>query len=254
MLEDDPSHTLKSLKTQLDTSDFYVSLPTISKYIKKLDYTRKRLSIVPAERNSLNTINQRQDFCRFVNNIVDDDLIFLDETGFNLHSKSNYGYSLKNVKCFVTKKANRGTNVSVMVAISKNGIIDFEINNGAFNGDKFINFIENKLRPHFKNHPRKVLVMDNCSFHHRSDVRQVLENHNISYKFLPPYSPQLNPIEEYFSHLKANYNAIRPAPISKLELFREIEGLISNDSINFDVWYVHMRRWVERGIARQEFI
>ena len=71
------------------------SAPTISRYLKGMEITRKRLSIVPRERNTPRIIDLRQEFCRRINNIQDENLVFLDETGFNLHTKQNYGYSLK---------------------------------------------------------------------------------------------------------------------------------------------------------------
>ena len=51
--------------------------------------------------------------------------------------------------------------------------------------------------------------MDNARFHHSRKVLDFLKINHISYKFLPAYSPQLNPIEEYFSMIKSKYVSIR---------------------------------------------
>ena len=95
--------------------------------------------------------------------------------------------------------ANKGVNICLMAAISLNGIISYELSDGAYNGNKFINFISEKLVSYFNNYPDYILIMDNCRFHHSVDVIRILTANNINYKFLPPYSPQLNPIEEFFS-------------------------------------------------------
>jgi len=58
-------------------------------------------------------------------------------------------------------------------------------------------YIKNHLIPHFKEHSNDVFIMDNCSFHHRSDVLALLNESNINYRFIPPYPPQLIAIEEY---------------------------------------------------------
>ena len=78
------------------------SAPTISRYLKGMEITQKRLSIVPRERNNPRIIDLRQEFCHRINNIQAENLVFLDETRFNLHTKQNYGYSQKNTKCFYT--------------------------------------------------------------------------------------------------------------------------------------------------------
>ena len=59
------------------------------------------------------------------------------------------------------------------------------------------NFIENKLVSYFNQHKNSILIMDNCRFHHTQDVLKLLNQSGISYKFIPGYSPQLNPIEEF---------------------------------------------------------
>jgi hypothetical protein len=179
------------------------SQSSISRIIKQMNYTRKRLVKVPEERNTLKTIDLRQEYCNVINNIGDNNLVFLDETGVNLHHSRNYGYSPKNAKAVKVFKGNRGRNVSCLVAIKNTRIIAFELKEGAFNGEYFVEFIRNKLKFHFELNPYDILVMDNCSFHYKQSVINEFLINNITIRFLPPYSPQLNPIEEYFSHFKA---------------------------------------------------
>jgi transposase len=85
-----------------------------------------------------------------------------------------------------------------MMAIKKTGVLKHKIQVGSYNGTLFIEFLES-LVEHFNNNPGDILIMDNCGFHKRQDVILFLERNSIRYKFLPPYSPQLNPIKEYFS-------------------------------------------------------
>jgi transposase len=95
--------------------------------------------------------------------------------------------------------------------------------------------------------------MDNSRFHHRSDVKQFLINNNINFLYLPAYSPQLNPIEEYFSHLKAKYTSLQPRSKNKNEIKTKINSLITNENIDFSGFFRNMRRWLEREMARQYF-
>ncbi|KAG0442027.1 hypothetical protein DMUE_0601 [Dictyocoela muelleri] len=112
-----------------------------------------------------------------------DNLVFLDETGINLNQSRNYNYSPKNTKAVKIVKNSRGKNVSCMVAIKKSGIVTYQIKDGPFNGDTFINFIENNLLFHFQNNRTNIIGIDNCSFHHSRDVIALLENKNINIRF-----------------------------------------------------------------------
>jgi hypothetical protein len=107
------------------------------------------------------------------------DCFFLDETGFNLHTSTNYGYSLNNTKAYAVVRANRGTNQSLMCAIDINGVVGYKKISGSFNGEKFKTLIETKLLPYFMNHRGSILVMENCRFHHRAEVLRLLNQNGI---------------------------------------------------------------------------
>ena len=66
-----------------------------------------------------------------------------------------------------------------MVAIKFSGVIAFEIKEGSFNGGDFISFISNHLNNHFRQNPNGILIMNNCSFHHKSDA---INNMNVNSK------------------------------------------------------------------------
>lgn len=208
-----------------------------------MEYSRKRLVKIPMERNSQRTIENRQLYARGIEYLSDSCLIYLDETGVNQHQTRNYGYSPINSKSYKLVKANRGTNISCMVAIKVTGVICFELKDGAFNGDDFIIFIKTHSLPHFQRNPTDVLIMDNCRFHHRRDVTMLLEEKRIPFMFLPPYSPQLNPIEEYFSSFKSQISAFVTINISRLELKERIIEILNNPIVDFNGWFRNMRRW-----------
>ena len=237
ILTRDPANTLKSLKEELFAEDINTSLPSISKCIKNIQFTRKRLCKATEERNSTRTLDARQVYCQNIQTIPDARLVFLDETGFNLHMSKHYGYSPINAKCYKTVPANRGRNISLMLAINMHGIVGFKIKEGSFDGTGFMSFITEGLLPHFNDHQNDVLVMDNCRFHHRADVRDLLEEHNIHYMYLPAYSPQLNPIEQYFSHLKAKYSDLKPLSRNKEQVFQRVTSIINGEQIDFDGWF-----------------
>ena len=90
--------------------------------------------------------------------------------------------------------------------MSMKGILDVKVVTGTSNGDTFYDFMHSHLLPQLLpfdgRNPHSVVVLDNCSIHHISEVRQVLEKVGVLVHYLPPYSPDYNPIEEAFSKVK----------------------------------------------------
>lgn len=202
-------------------------------------------------------MNERAIYAASIDRFSDDQLVFLDETGFSEHSRRAYGYSSKNTPAYITVPANRGINRSAMCAITFNdGLIASEFRIGSFNSQLFIEFIENKLVPYFRQHPEKILIMDNARIHKTAEVERILHSNGIAFKFLTPYSPELNPIEEFFSMIKARYYAIRISrPDNSLEdCLAEILSPL-NDFVNeCQGFYRNMRRWIEKAKRRELFI
>ena len=92
--------------------------------------------------------------------------------------------------------------------MSVNGILDVKTVRGTSDGDTFYSFVQTHLLPHLMPfdgvNPHSVVVLDNCSIHHIAEVNSMLEEVRVLEHFLPPYSPDLNPIEEAFSKVKSN--------------------------------------------------
>lgn len=118
----------------------------------------------------------------------------------------------------------------------------------------FKDFIERNLLSYFREHRTSILILDSCRFHHRQDVIRFLNENYILYKFLPPYSPQLNPIEEYFGALKACFKNIRPRPQTAQDIRRVVNELLDDHNNSFESSFNRMRGFLLLGISRQPFI
>ena len=124
---------------------------------------------------------------------------------------------------------NQGRNVSTLVAISKNGIIYYEVSARPFNSQKFKDFITQKLFPALQIN-NQVLIMNNCRIYKTAEVLRPISSGGLSYKFLPPYTPQLNPIEELFSFIKARFKALHASPGGVLNVVAAITGIIEREN------------------------
>ena len=101
----------------------------------------------------------------------------------------------------------RGTRYSAITAATIKGVHDVQLVEGSVDGDKFQDFIKNSivpiLQPFDASNPNSVVVMDNASIHHVEEVSQHVLQRGALLHFLPPYSPDLNPVENIFSKVKA---------------------------------------------------
>lgn len=228
------------------------SLSSVSRLIKGMDYTRKSLTLIPINRNSNENKNLRAQYGGILANINDDQLIFLDETGFNLHSYQSFGYSPKNTKCFINVPNGKGTNISVLCAITNTSILAYKIKVGSFKSADIVDFIDTQL-PILAPNERKYIIMDNASIHKTATVRESLARRNYILKFLPPYSPQLNPIEEFFSAFKSRVKQLNNSS-NRDELIDIISRVLLRGEFIMEGFFNHMRIWVEKAIVRADFI
>ena len=101
----------------------------------------------------------------------------------------------------------RGHRVSAVVAMSQAGVLDCHVTTGTVDADVFDRFIRYSLSTVVQAFdgvsPNSVVVLDNASIHHVDQVVQSLKITGVMVHFLPPYCPDLNPVEETFSKVKS---------------------------------------------------
>lgn len=141
-------------------------------------------------------------------------LVFLDECGFGSNLRREYGRSIGGARCVEEVPKERGENRSVVGALSlpsvanPTGLWSLWQRDGAWTGQGFTLFIEEALLPHLP--PASVLVLDNARIHHGVALREAVEAAGHRLLFLPPYSPDFNPIELVWSWLKNWVRALAP--------------------------------------------
>ena len=130
-------------------------------------------------------------------------LVFLDESG--AHERTcdrQYGRSLKSTEAIRKQPFKRSKKWTFLPALTINGYLACRVIHGSVNADIFCQFLEDEVLPQCKP-GYTVVVMDNVKLHHRQRVKELCEAWDIWLKFLPPYSPHLNPIEASFAVVKA---------------------------------------------------
>lgn len=220
--------TLKRLAARLQSSfGITVSEKTVSKSLTKSGYTMKLLRTIPIGRNTPEVISARREYAfTFMNEAPSDrrQIIWIDESGFNMHLRRKYGRALAGLRANVVVANSRGYNLSICAAMSEEGLLSHKIHRGAYNSTLFCAFLEQLcMRLQTMDRTGCWLVLDNVRFHHCAVVAQCVASHGHRLLFLPPYSPMLNPIESLFGKWKTSIRT-RNVVFSQEALLANIEA------------------------------
>ena len=199
-----PTMYLKEICTAIhDVTGLVVSPSAVCKTLHGMGYSRKKVTQIALQRS----MHFRAAFRAQVADYRPEYFVWVDETGCDRRNYvRKFGYSLRGMSPICYQLLKRGQRLSAIAAISSDGLVGVEITEGTVDGSKFVDFIHGILIPEMEpfdgTAKRSIVIMDNCSIHHTADVAQALEDAGILVMYLPPYSPDLNPIEECFSYIK----------------------------------------------------
>jgi transposase len=128
-------------------------------------------------------------------------LVFVDEMGTNTSLSPLYGWSRSGLRAHLKAPRNWGKNVTLLASMTRGGIGPCLAVEGATTKVTFEAYLEHVLAPTLRS--GQVVVMDNLSAHKGGRVREIVEGRGCGLLYLPPYSPDFNPIEQAFSKVKA---------------------------------------------------
>ena len=134
-----------------------------------------------------------------------DQLVFLDETSKDGRDAfRRYARSKRGTKAVVKLPFSRGSRVSVMAALDSKGFLAWKCTSGTFTRKKFHEAFAEEVVPHLNPWPlpRSIVIMDNAKIHMFKELEDTIHQCGAKLIFLPPYSPELNPIEVAFGQLK----------------------------------------------------
>ena len=121
-------------------------------------------------------------------------LVFLDESGVNINMTRHYARAWKNRRAVDKTPLNTPCNTTVLSSIRLNGDCAYTVYPGGTTVERFAEYLKTKLLPTLSE--ANIIVMDNMRSHHAKAVKQLLDSSKVTYLYLPPYSPDLNPIEK----------------------------------------------------------
>jgi transposase len=128
-------------------------------------------------------------------------LVFVDEMGSNTSLAPVHAWAPRGERARCSVPRNRGKNTTLLASMTSEGVGPCVAVVGSTTAAVFEAYVERALAPTLR--PRQVVVMDNLGTHKGERVQKLIEERGCEVLFLPPYSPDLNPIEEAFSKVKA---------------------------------------------------
>jgi transposase len=147
-------------------------------------------------------------------------LVFVDEMGANISLSPIYAWSRRGKRAFGSAPRNWGKNVTLLASITRQGLGPCLAVEGSTRREVFEAYLECVLAPTLR--PGQMVVMDNLSAHKGGRVKEIIEGRGCELAYLPPYSPDFNPIEQAFSKVKG---LLRRAEARTRESLIEAMGL-----------------------------
>ncbi len=127
-------------------------------------------------------------------------IVYIDESGFDFITQRNYGWALRGKKLYGERSGNRRPRTSLIAAKRGKSLLAPVLFQGCTDSVWFNQWLEEHLMQELR--PGSTIIMDNAAFHKKKDVRKIASKFGHHVLFLPPYSPDFNPIEQDFANIK----------------------------------------------------
>jgi transposase len=141
-------------------------------------------------------------------------IVFIDETGINTKMARLRGRCRKGCRMVASIPHGHWNTTTFIAGLRCNALTAPWVIEGAMDRDAFEDYIETQLAPTLNK--GDVVVLDNLSVHKSKDARKAIEKKGAWLLFLPPYSPDFNPIELAFSKFKAHMKRLKPRTVEDL--------------------------------------
>jgi transposase len=145
-------------------------------------------------------------------------LVFIDETWAKTNMTPTHGRSRRGQRLIARVPFGHWKTSTFVAALRWDGITAPAVLDGPINGRSFTAYVEQMLVPTLR--PGDIVVLDNLGSHKGKAARTAIEQAGATVRFLPPYSPDLNPIEQVFAKLKALLR--RASPRTRETLWKQI--------------------------------
>lgn len=143
---------------------------------------------------------KRDKYHEVIEDIPKETIVYIDESGIDITICKDRGWGKKGKKLVGKKSGKYYQRTNIIAGYVNNTPIAPMVFNGSCNTDLFNSWVGQFLIKELK--PGQVVIMDNASFHKSQKTKELIESVSCKLIFLPPYSPDLNPIEKFWANMK----------------------------------------------------
>jgi len=196
-----PDITLPELKAHLAEKGAHVSVSALWRFCRRHQITRKKKTAHAAEQDRPDIRKRRAAWFEGQLDLDPERLVFIDETWASTNMARRYGRARRGRRLRVGVPHGRWRTIPFVAGLRTSGVVAPLVLDGPINRAAFEAYVEKVLVPELR--PGDVVILDNLSSHKGARVRALIEAAGASLLYLPPYSPDFNPIENAFAKLKA---------------------------------------------------
>ena len=175
----------------------------------------EKKSLHALQRDTEENRKRRLAFVERIGTVAPERLIFLDASGVTPQMTRTYGRASRGVRIHEATPQGHGKILTMLGAMSTRGMLAMMTVEAATDRDIFLAYLDHVLCPKLR--PGDVVVMDNLSPHKVDGVRQRIQQCGAELLYLPPYSPDLNPIEKAWAKLKQLLRAAKASTAQALD-------------------------------------
>jgi transposase len=175
----------------------------------------EKKSLHAIERDSEENRKRREEFLERLQTIPPEKLIFIDESGVTTQMTRGYARASGGRRVHEATPGGHWKILTILSALSLGGLLATMTIEEATDGDIFLAYIEQVLGPKLR--PGDVVVMDNLSAHKVAGIAELIQAAGAELLYLPPYSPDLNPIEKAWAKLKQLLRSTKARTAEALE-------------------------------------
>jgi transposase len=196
-----PDITLPELKARLAENGAPVSVSALWRFCRRHKITRKKKTAHAAEQDRPDVRKRREAWFEGQLDLDPERLIFIDETWASTNMARRYGRAPRGRRLRAGVPHGRWKTITFLAGLRTSGVVAPFVLDGPINRAAFETYVEKVLVPELR--PGDVVILDNLSSHKGARVRALIEAAGAKLLYLPPYSPDFNPIENAFAKLKA---------------------------------------------------
>jgi len=195
-----PDLTLKEMVGELLKRRIRTSKSAVQRFLERHDMTFKKKSLRAAEQQRPDVARARRRWIREQGLLDPARLVFIDETAVTTNMVRLWGWGPRGVELIGRAPFGKWQTITFVAGLRHNKIVAPMVFEGPMTAQMFLAYVEQCLAPTLGR--GDTVMMDNVNVHKGAGIREAIEGARAALRYLPPYSPELNPIEMVFSPVK----------------------------------------------------